>query len=548
MTGDLVPIELPLRDEGAAWNKRWSDLAWLFVGLGIAIRLLRYLLNFPLWGDELMLAENLLDRSYAELTLPLENRQCAPLLFLGVELTAVKLLGFSEWSLRLFPVACAISGIVLFRHLASRILSGLPLLLSVAILAVAFHPIRHSTEVKPYASDLTLSLLLITLAVEWLRQPQQVRWLWLLAAAGPLAIGLSFPAAFVAGGISLGLAWRAWQGGWRTRMALATYNVVIVAGFGFFAWLSLAGQFQQTGRYMQDYWARSFPPLTQPLALLGWLWTTHTGELFAYPYGGERCGSILTTACCAVGAWLLWRRRQYPLLGMFGGIFFLAFIAAAIKRYPYGDTARLVQYVAPPICLLAGLGWAVTIVRLRTAAQQWRGAIAAIVVLLIGGLGQGAFQLIHPYKYRSDYLHRGFAQWFWTQRLAGGETAAVPAVVGLSERSRWDRAAFRCLQRIYGQKPAASVRQAASAANTAPARPIRFVWYGSSDDRRDEVAVAAWLEDMQTQYDYVGHDRFAVDLTVSGRAPRAGAYEVYEFVPRGAAAAVAEVPKGTTLR
>ena len=36
--------------------------------------------------------------------------------------------------------------------------------------------------------------------------------------------------------------------------------------------------------------------------------------------------------------------------------FALALVAASLKRYPYGSEARLMQFAAPSICLLSGLG------------------------------------------------------------------------------------------------------------------------------------------------------------------------------------------------
>ena len=46
---------------------RLARIAWAFVGLGIVIRTIRFLLNFPLWPDEAYLAHNYLDRGYLDL-------------------------------------------------------------------------------------------------------------------------------------------------------------------------------------------------------------------------------------------------------------------------------------------------------------------------------------------------------------------------------------------------------------------------------------------------------------------------------------------------
>ena len=151
------------------------------------------------------LGASLIERGYRELLRPLEYYQVAPLLFLWVELAVVRLLGFAEWTLRLFPLLCGVASVFVFAHVARRTLAGVPRLLAVAIFAVSFYLIRHATEVKPYATDLLVTLVLMALAVEWWRDRGATGWLWALAASMPLALGFSYPAVFVAGGIALAL-------------------------------------------------------------------------------------------------------------------------------------------------------------------------------------------------------------------------------------------------------------------------------------------------------------------------------------------------------
>ena len=190
-------------DQTAA--RRRQRAIWAFVALGILLRIARYAMNYPLWWDEAFVSVNFIRRGYLDLLRPLDYGQVCPILFLWAELTVVKLLGFSEWSLRLFPLVCGIVSVVLFRYAASRVVRGVPLLLAVAIFAMAYHPIRHAADVKPYASDLLAALGLLALAFDWWLDPQRAGRMWALAAVAPLAIALSHPAIFVAGGIALGL-------------------------------------------------------------------------------------------------------------------------------------------------------------------------------------------------------------------------------------------------------------------------------------------------------------------------------------------------------
>ena len=191
---------------------RVACLTWGFVGLGVLVRLVRYLVVYPIWHDEAFLAVNFLDRGYLDLLRPLDYSQVSPILFLWIELTAVRLLGFSEWSLRLFPAFCGLMGVFLFRYVAARLLRGMAVVFAVGVFATAFYPIRHSAEVKPYSSDLFSVLVLLSLAVTWWRSPGQSRWWWILCVVAPVLLALSYPAIFVAAGLSVALGTKARSG------------------------------------------------------------------------------------------------------------------------------------------------------------------------------------------------------------------------------------------------------------------------------------------------------------------------------------------------
>ena len=158
---------------------RLSRIAWTFIALGILIRGIRYLLNFPLWPDEAYLAHNYLDRGYLDLLRALDYSQVAPLLYLWVQKAIVSICGFSEYSLRLYVFLGSIASLLLFRDLAGRLLQGVARLMAIATFAVAYPLIRYSAEAKPYGSDMLVALVLLVLLVRW--RPDAKR----LAGSGP---------------------------------------------------------------------------------------------------------------------------------------------------------------------------------------------------------------------------------------------------------------------------------------------------------------------------------------------------------------------------
>ena len=372
------------------------------------LRLTRYLLRFPLWEDEAMLSANLIDRGYRDLLQPLHYCQVVPTLFLWGQLTIVKLLGFNEYSLRLIPFLCGLVSLPLFRHVAGRLLQGAARVLAVGLFAVAYPMTRYAAEAKPYGCDLLIALAFLALTVEWLRRPDQTRWLWALAALVGPAVGYSFPAIFVAGGASLVIAWRLFTRGERERLhesdiaaseqatrattedraegkrrqpdmsswvAWLVYNIILVACFAAVLVVSRHSVGAVNEQTMEEtHWAASFPPITQPLKLPLWLLQTHAGAMLGYPVGGPNWGSTFSLLCVVAGVVLLRDAAKGfcwdCLLAPLG----LNFIAAAVHRFPYGGHARMTLFLAPTFCTLIALGLATGLTWIEELRWSRRGA------------------------------------------------------------------------------------------------------------------------------------------------------------------------------
>lgn len=552
-----LPGELPggLGQRGIAGGPSWlcganaQRLAAEFVAAGIVLRMARYLLCFPLWGDEAMLAVNFLDRGYGELLQPLDHLQVAPPLFLWIELTAVKLLGFSEYSLRLFPTLCSVVALLLYARLAASVLRGLPLVAAVAILSVAYYPIRHGAEVKPYASDLLAAVVLLGLGWRGLQPGGLARALGWLAACVPLAVVGSYPSVFVAGGVSLSLLRAVWRSGrGRIWAAYAVYNLALLGSFTVLYWGVIDRSYAQSYHGgVGAYWREAFPPLAEPAQLPRWLLETHTSHMFAYPIGGERGASVLTTLGFLLGAWTVWRSGRRGLLALCLWPFALALVAAALHRYPYGGSARFMLYLAPGICLLAGLGAAVAITWLRQ--PRWRHAAAAALVAgyaLVGG-GMLLRDLARPYKTPADHVRREFARWFWRDMAQGAELVCIGTDLKRDLfAGQWKRMSpeYLCLQRIYSARHRAGVPPQWERISTA--HRLRCVVHRADGASYNARALQQWLDEMEQRYDLVEHTDLVVNAGME--SIYAHHYEVFEFVPEGQGAMVRRAPAGGGLR
>ncbi|MBN2022453.1 MAG: glycosyltransferase family 39 protein [Pirellulales bacterium] len=555
--GVLPPGDEPLDARRLA---RWT---WTLVLLGLAARVVRYLLVFPLWDDEAFLNVNLLDRGYAGLLEPLAHHQVAPVLFLWTQLSVVKLLGFTEQTLRLIPFLCSVGGLLLFWHVATLALRGTARLLAVGIFAVGYPLVRYSCEAKPYGCDMFVSLVLFALAIHWWRNRRRA-WLVALTAVVPVALLFSYPAVFTAGGISLAVAlvlWREGKGeslifanakigtvpGWSDWAWWAAYCAAMVGGFALVYFLSTGPQSAAELAWMRDYWKEIFPPLGNPWGMVKWLVVIHTGELLQYPVGGSRGASTLTTIACAVALVFLCRRRQYAVVAFCVAPALPNMIAALMWRYPYGGSVRFVLYLAPMVCLLAGLGAAVALVR-RDASGKVRSRPAVVTLsalLAIVAAGSILRDFLHPYRTAYVRGERDFARWFWPVAEDDAEVVFwdldVPEGADSPVCSAAGAALYRCNRQIYSPRLARG--ESAQWDRLSAARPLACVRWTTSTTPGDDAAFARWLDAMQARYKLIAHNRYRIPMRHKNpKLDFVNTVDAYEFAPKAAGASGEAVP------
>lgn len=509
-----------------------SSLIVLFLILGEVFRLIRYAQNLPLWSDECLLSVNFIDRGYAGLLGPLTNGQIAPILFLWVQRGVLDLGGFSEWTLRLFPLVCGLASVILFWRLALRVYADddLARMLAVGIFAVSVHPIRHAAEAKPYATDLAVALILLVLAVQWLRRPRQTGWLWGLCAFLPFGLTCSNPSIFVAGGIGIALMRPIWtSSNQRVRLAFATFGLTLLVSFLVLHCLFGHEQCAKALPGLRRYWASSFPPLRQPWRLPAWLLAAHTGSALAYPGGGARGGSAATFIACLIGVAALLRRGDRAILLCLTAPLGLALVAASWHLYPYGSEARLMQFAAPAICLLSGQGTASLLSRLQRPRLR-RGILAVMIVGLVAcGVAPQVVSSLQPYRMLYDHQVREFARKFWTEQSADVDIRCAELDYGIGRESGWQgkKAWYLCNQVIYspGRRPDA----VAGGRKVSAGRPLRCVLFGESEE---SARVRDWLAQMELELDLKEARVYQVPVTLVNGDSATEEWRVFDFVPR----------------
>jgi hypothetical protein len=280
-----------------------------------------------------------------------------------------------------------------------------------------------------------------------------------LAVLMPFVTSISLPSLFLIGSIAaVGLyevlARR------EAKLSRAFGGFLAAAGVGV-TLMSALGQYHaslEDGDYLIQFWKGAFPPSWHdPMALAGWLFRAHTGPLFAYPQGANRLTwlTILIFGCFVLGI-VLWGRRSPRVVLLLVMPFVLALWAAALRRYPYGLSVRVAQFLVPSTLLLASAGLAWVAARLKpSSVARW--AIPGLAVILVAS---AAWRLAHDLGNAErtpwDRTSREFARWFWNELAADAELVCVRTDLGIPFRpGRWayDGAdQYLCFQRIYSRR------------------------------------------------------------------------------------------------
>lgn len=174
----------------------FNVIYWSIASLGAILRISQYLSNKSLWRDESRLVLNIIERSFIDLSVPLSYEQAAPFGFLSIEKLISIFFGLSEYSFRFFPLICGIASIFLFHKIVNKIFN--PVISLVATLLFAISPVFvfYSSEVKPYSSDIFITLLLLSTTLDIELTNPRFKTLLFLFLEGIILVWFSYPVIF----------------------------------------------------------------------------------------------------------------------------------------------------------------------------------------------------------------------------------------------------------------------------------------------------------------------------------------------------------------
>ena len=329
-------------------NIDWAVVCLLM--LGAALRLIQYLAKSSLWGDELAIVDGIYARSpLSLLTQPTEG-QMTPTGFLLILKTLSSLFGFNEYTLRFIPLASSLFALFLFERFCDKVLPRGAFLLALGAFATSPPMIRYAAQVKPYSSDVAISLVSVIAARNWLAHPTR-RNRACLAFVGALAIWLSYPVVFILVGIGLTCVTQPRQQPSTSvgRQALPIF-LVWTASAGLVGILELHRFSKGTHAFMMDFWADWMLPRDKNLQAISAYLLRINRDFFSYFLHLPKWPVFL--ALFVLGLWYVCKHTKFAWLVVFPIL--IALFASMLDLYPFAG--RLVLFLVPNVYVLIAAG------------------------------------------------------------------------------------------------------------------------------------------------------------------------------------------------
>lgn len=330
-------------------EKLWTPLSWAFIFFGICIRIWQYMHCRSLWIDEAMLARNIIDRNFLELLNPLDFNQGAPVLFLWITKCVTTFFGTGELALRFFPLIISILGIILFYFIAKRLLEAPFIVIALFIFSLSPRLIYYAQEFKQYASDVTITLVILYLFLRYLEKNNNFE-LALLCLLGSIATFISYPSIFIISSVSSTFILFKYK----KQIDISLFKIALIITIWFIGfcvnYFIFLRQLSENS-YLTSFWNKGFLPIpTSVNDVTTWINTVQDFLKFS---GFTKTIQIVPFLMSGIAVIYGIRKRSASIVTV-AMVFFFAFCAAILHKYPF--ERRLALYAIPVFILLAVKG------------------------------------------------------------------------------------------------------------------------------------------------------------------------------------------------
>jgi len=333
-----------------------NKLPWIIIGIGIILRIIRYLYNPSLWFDESDIAIDIIRRPIFELFYPSPDyNQAYPFGFLMLIKIATLIFKNSEYAIRLFPLLFGIISMFLFYRVARYYIRPEAVPLALGLFAILDPLIFESSNLKPYSGDIFYTLLIYLLAAYIHSRKLNLPRIVLFGVCGAIILWFSNPSVFVLTGIGacmavLSLRNKEWSKTWKLSIAYLIWALSFIVNY--FSYIqklqaSFPMDFKELLAVMED---ATMPILPKSISDIKWFIDLFF-EIFNYPVGMTLTG--ISALAFLIGCIFIYRQSKIKFIMLISPLV-ITFIAAALHQYPF--KSRFIFFLVPLILLFIAEG------------------------------------------------------------------------------------------------------------------------------------------------------------------------------------------------
>lgn len=323
-------------------------LLYLIIFIGAFLAIYQFIFNRSLWLDEASLALNIINKSFIELTEPLDYYQVAPIGFLFIEKISVLLLGKNELALRIFPLISFLISIPFFYLLSSKLVkNNLIALISTSIFSTSLVLLGFSSEVKQYSLDVFFTIIILYSSLSL--QPNKKKSLFIYAIIGIVAIWFSNASIIIL--FVVGVYYIYFEVYKNKNYKILFSFLFWAVSFSIYYYLFIHNH--PTKEMMTIYWEKAFLPLNPFSKDFYNFFLVATKNIYYYFLSSTPFWLIPLTISLSAVVFML-KQKKYFILYFCLAPISVHLILSGFKLYPF--SGRLILYILPLIILIFSIG------------------------------------------------------------------------------------------------------------------------------------------------------------------------------------------------
>ncbi len=304
----------------------------LIFAIAIYLRVDAYLINNSFFTDEILLAQNIFERNYAGLFLPLNYFQSAPYLFLVISKFITSIIGINELCFRWFPCLSSIFSVFVFYFLVKDLYKNAwGKILALFTFSISYQLLFYSQTFKQYSSDILVSIGILFLISKLFKTNITVLKSFGIGFLWSIALMLSYPAYIILAGFYTACIF--------TKKNIRIYFSLIPPLLFSLFYYSFNLSKVTSSEYLNEYWQKDFAIFSPEIYKLNF---DFLFQYYSYP--------IIFLILLVLGFYFLFQNNKFYFCN-FVCILFYTLLAAYLKIYPF--ERRLSLFLLPILIILA---------------------------------------------------------------------------------------------------------------------------------------------------------------------------------------------------